>query len=79
MTSWLFGQPAVEIDRVRGGHHPVVVTVGDQYGLPDDRQVGRLLSTPAMDGLQLGAIAGQGHRLVAVLGALLQPGQELFG
>ena len=71
-------QAAVEVDGVRGGHHPVVVTVGDEYGLLDDGQVGGLAATPAMDGLQLGAIAGQGHRLVAVLGALLQPRQELL-
>jgi hypothetical protein len=38
-------QAAVEVDRVRRGHHPVVVTVGDQHGLLDDGQIGGLMPT----------------------------------
>ena len=44
----------------------------------DDGQVGRLLLAPAVDGLELGAVGPQRDALVAVLGALLQAGQELL-
>ena len=44
----------------------------------DDGQVGRLLQAPAVDGLELGGVGPERDRLVPVLGAFLQAGQEFL-
>src|SRR5919108_2622080 len=71
-------ESSVEVDGVLGGHHLVALTVHDEHRLVDAREVGRLLLTPAVDGLELGAERAYGDRLVAVVRALLQPCQELL-
>jgi hypothetical protein len=40
-------QATAEVDRVLGGHHPVVIAVGDQRGLPYDGQVRGRLEPPS--------------------------------
>lgn len=67
------GQALGQVEAVGGGHHSVVVSVGDEDGLLDGRQVGRLLYTPGVDSLQLGPHGFQRDLLVAIVGALLQP------
>jgi AraC-like DNA-binding protein len=44
----------------------------------DDREVLGLREPPAVDGLELGEVRREGDRLVAVVRALLEPGQELL-
>src|SRR5207248_573473 len=48
-------ESSIELDGVIGRHHLVAVTVHDQRRLVDAREVGGLLLTPAVDGLQLRA------------------------
>ena len=61
------GESSVQVDGVLGGHHLVVVTVGDEDRLVDGREVRGLLQSPAVDGLELGAERAHGDRLVAVV------------
>jgi hypothetical protein len=49
------GESLVEVDGVVGGHHSVAVTVHDQHRLVEAGEVGGLLLTPSVDGLELGA------------------------
>src|SRR5215217_8606397 len=71
-------ESSVEVDGVLGGHHLVALTVHGEHGLVDAREVRRLLLTPSVDGLELGAEGADGDGLVAVAGTFLQPGQELL-
>src|SRR5829696_8186998 len=48
-------EASLEVDRVLGGHHLVALAVEDENRLVEDREVGGLLLTPAVDGLELGA------------------------
>src|SRR5439155_14232473 len=70
-----FGQ----VNRVGRRHHAVVIAVCDEDWLLDGRQVGRRLHPPGMDGPKLGAEGSDRDRLVAILGPLLQPLDELPG
>ena len=67
-----------QVERVRGGHHPVALAVGDEHGLVDAGQVLRSLETPAVDRGELGEVGLEGDCLVPVVGAFLQAGQELL-
>src|SRR5512132_1541268 len=60
-------ESSVEVDGVLGGHHLVAVTVHDEHGLVDAREVGGLLLTPSVDGLELGTERAHGDGLVAVV------------
>ena len=71
-------ESSIEVDGVLGGHHLVAFTVHDEHRLVDAREVGRLLLTPSVDGLQLGAERANGDGLVAVARTFLQPCQELL-
>src|SRR5215211_8723642 len=71
-------ESSIEVDSVLGGHHPVALTVHGEHRLLDAREVGRLLLTPSVDGLELGAECADGDGLVAVAGTFLQPCQELL-
>ena len=77
-TSSAFGQAVDQVEGVDRGHHPVALAVGHEDGLADDREVGGLLLAPAVDGLELGAVGAERDGLVAVVGALVQAGQELL-
>src|SRR5215208_7840127 len=68
----------VEVDGVLGGHHLVALAVHDEHRLVDAREVRRLLLTPSVDGLELGAERAHGDGLVAVVRTFLQPGEELL-
>src|SRR6266498_5451618 len=68
-----------QVDRVERRHHAVVIAVGNEDWLLDGGQIGRLLHTPGVNGLELGAKGYERNRLVAVLGPLLQPLDELPG
>src|SRR6266511_213235 len=68
-----------QVDRVERRHHAVVIAVGNEDWLLDGGQIGRLLHTPGVNGLELGAKGYDRNRLVAVLGPLLQPLDELPG
>src|SRR5918997_3765659 len=59
-------ESSVEVDGVLAGHHPVALTVDDERRLVDGGKVGRLLLTPAVDGLELGAERAHGDGVVAV-------------
>src|SRR5829696_9127236 len=72
------GQSPVEVDGVLGGHHPVALAVEDEHRLADPRELGGLLLTPSVDGLELGAERAHGDPLVAVVSTFLQPCQELL-
>src|SRR3954449_12367439 len=71
-------ESSVELDGVLGGHHPVALAVHDERRLVDAREVGGLLPTPSVDGLELGAERADGDGLVAVVGPFLEPCQELL-
>src|SRR5215218_9097184 len=45
----------IEVDGVLGRHHLVALTVDGEHGLVEAREVRRLLLTPSVDGLELGA------------------------
>ena len=45
----------VEVECVLAGHHLVALTVHDEHRLVDAREIGGLLLTPSVDGLELGA------------------------
>src|SRR4029450_5575421 len=72
------GESLSEVDGVLGRHHLVALTVHGEHGLVHAREVRRLLLTPSVDGLELGAEGADGDGLVAVAGPFLQPGQELL-
>ena len=55
----------------------VLVAIGNQHRLLDARQVVRRLAAPRMDRLQLGGESPDRDRLDPVMGALLQPSQEI--
>src|SRR5205085_333831 len=65
-------------DGVPAWHHPVALPVCHQYWMGDGGEVCWFLESPAVDGFQLGAESPQGDGLVAVVGAFLQPSQELL-
>src|SRR6266511_5472898 len=67
---------ARQVDRVAAGHHPVVVTIGNQNRVLNARQIGRALTSPGVYGFQLGSERRDRTPLVAILGALMQPCQE---
>src|ERR687898_1355031 len=48
-------ESSVEVDSVLGGHHLVPLAVHDEHRLVDAREVGGVLLTPSVDGLELGA------------------------
>ena len=48
-------ESSIEVDGVLGGHHLVALAVHDEHRLVDAREVGGLLLTPSVDGLELGA------------------------
>jgi hypothetical protein len=48
-------ESSIEVDGVQGRHHLVALTVDGEHGLVDAREVRRLLLTPSVDGLELGA------------------------
>jgi len=72
--SW---QTLSQVDSITAGRHSVVLTVDDQDRLLNARQVGRLLTPPSMDGLELPTERGEGNRPVAIVGTFLQSLQEL--
>src|SRR5215204_4242768 len=71
-------ESSIEVDGVLGGHHLVALTVHDEHRLVDAREVGGLLLTPSVDGLELGAERAYGDGLVAVVRTFLKPCQELL-
>src|SRR5215216_1450424 len=71
-------ESSVELDGVLAGHHPVALAVEDEHRLVDAREVGGLLPTPSVDGLELGAERAHRDGLVAVVRAFLQACQELL-
>src|SRR5215204_268041 len=56
-------ESSIEVDGVLGGHHLVALTVHDEHRLVDAREVGGLLLTPSVDGLELGAERAYGEAL----------------
>jgi len=74
------GQHPGEVERAARRQHRVVVAVDDQDGLVHVRQAcGRGALFPLREGGDLGADRLVGHRCVAVLGALVQTGEEGVG
>src|SRR5687767_11063904 len=71
-------ESSVEVDGVLCGHHPVALTVQDEHRLVDAREVGGLLLSPSVNGLELGAERAHGDGLVAVVRTFLEPRQELL-
>src|SRR5215208_7260252 len=71
-------ESSIEVDGVLGGHHPVALTVRDEHRLVDAREIGGLLLTPSVAGLELGAERAYGDGLVAVVRTFLEPCQELL-
>src|SRR5215218_11342001 len=49
------GESSIEVDSVLAGHHLVALTVDGEHRLVDAGEVGGLLLTPSVDGLELGA------------------------
>ncbi len=73
------GDAAVHVLGQHGGHHPVVVAVGDQGRLGDRRQVGGSRAAPLLDRLELRLERLHRDRGVPVDGALLEPVDERAG
>ena len=72
-------QTSSQVDSVTAGHHSIVLTVDDQDRLLNARQVGRLLTPPSMDSIELSTESHEGNRLVAIVRTFLQSLQELAG
>ena len=54
-----------------------MVAVSNEHWLLDARQIGRLLRAPVVDCFEMSPERGDGNRVVAVLGALLEPVEEV--
>src|SRR3989442_2251625 len=61
---------ARHVDRVAAGHHLVVLAIRHQNRVMNARQIGRTLTPPGVDGLQLGSERPARNRLDAILRAL---------
>src|SRR5438874_9210535 len=61
-------QPSSQVDGITARHHPIVVTVCYEDRLSNARQVGRLLTAPGVDRLELSAERWEGDRLIAIVG-----------
>jgi hypothetical protein len=70
-------EPVRKINRVAAGHHLVLITIRHQHRVMNARQIGRGLTPPGMDSLQLGDESDERNRFIAVFGTLFQPFQKL--
>src|SRR5215208_3474084 len=70
-------QTSSQVDRITAGHHSIVITVYYEDRLLNARQVGRLLTPPSMDSLELSTESREGNRLVAIVRTFLQSHHEL--
>ena len=52
-----------KINRVAAGHHLVLITIRHQHRVMNARQIGRRLTPPSMDSLQLGGESDERNRL----------------
>src|SRR5207244_646813 len=65
-------QTSRQVGRITAGHHAIVLTVDDQDRLLNAGQVGRFLTPPRMDGLELSTERAEGHRSIAIVRPFLQ-------
>src|SRR5438477_6746043 len=69
-------QTSSQVGRIAAGHHSIVLTVCDQDRVLNARQVGRFLTSPSMDSLELSTERDEGNRLIAMVRPFLQSLQE---
>ena len=60
-----------QIDRITAGHHYIVLTVCYEDRLSNARQVGRFLTPPGMDSLELSTESSDGDRFIAIVRTFL--------
>src|SRR5256885_14298582 len=68
---------ARHVDRVAAGHHLVVLAIRHQNRVMNARQIGRTLTPPGADSLQLGSERRDRNRLHAILGGPLPSSPEV--
>ncbi len=69
-------QTSSQVGRIAAGHHSIVLTVYYQDRLLNARQVGRFLTSPRMDSLELSTERDEGNRCIAIVRPFLQSLQE---
>ena len=65
-----------KINRVAAEHHLVLITIRHQHRVMNARQIGRGLTPPSMDSLQLGGESDERNRFIAVFGTLFSAVSE---